>query len=73
MTTWYPDTCDCIADVEQEKILQPCRLHSAGLYADVLEHNRSFNLRHGSVILSENEVDAIVVDKAAEKLRIRRL
>lgn len=76
MTTWKPDTCDCIlefSDADVSKLIRAvriCKFHAAiaddAILAVVRAHNRSFNELLGTE-------DEILAAKAAERKRIRGL
>lgn len=76
MTTWKPDTCDCIVeyrDADTRQLIavrRKCGFHAAIpdnlILSTVRAHNRSFNLAVGT----EEEISAA---KAAELKRIRAL
>lgn len=47
MTTWYPDTCDCVIEsynTPQAKHLRRCARHAAHAPADVLAENQNKNV-----------------------------
>lgn len=44
MTTYKPDTCDCVIEIESQNFTKRCNLHKkAKDINEVLEHNRGFN------------------------------
>jgi len=43
MIIWNPDTCFCILDDTNKKILKPCRIHLNKRFSDTKAHNASFN------------------------------
>jgi len=80
MTTWAPDSCDCILEFDNNikwiKSDFKCNLHNnlrGQKHLDaVITHNQSFNLRFGRIVTEDNE-KLIIQDKKAERLRIRAI
>ena len=77
MTTWEPDTCDCMINMEKEEFMRRCKLHDNSEVAEVIEHNRGFNRGFNKVmtVLNQNdpEYTALILSKEKEKQRIRDL
>lgn len=86
-TIWRPDTCDCVIEYSNTesdedgdpkfiRIVESCQEHGHmgdnGQYKSILAHNRAFNLKHGRDP-TEEQIDEIISDKKAEKVRIREL
>lgn len=70
MTTWYPDTCDCVADLEKEILLKKCKLHKT--FTETISHNRSYNLSLPAQFDKE-DIDNLMIIKETEKKRIGKL
>jgi len=78
MTTWSPDTCDCIIEYNSRinwvNTVQKCRLHKSldgqALLNEVMAQNRRFN----SAIPNPTEIDfeEMSISKEVNKLRIRK-
>lgn len=64
MTTWHPDTCYCIVDLEAKQLIEKCKTHKNA--NQTLAHNRSFNKRHG-VTPTDQQREQIAIDKILEK------
>jgi hypothetical protein len=71
MTTWQPDTCDCLIENydegEKANFINRCKLHQDAKVDDVLAHNRSFNMA------AAKSDDEKIAAKSAEKERIKSL
>jgi len=79
---YSPDTCQCklIIDVSNVTLILPilvCQIHKlvsdADLLTTVLTHNTSFNLKLGSIALTEDQKIIISIDKSNEFIRIKTL
>jgi len=64
MTTWKPDTCECVADWEAARLIEKCVSHNS--FNQTVAHNRSFNLRDGRNPTDQQQAQQ-GLDKAAEK------
>lgn len=53
MTEWYPDTCNCVIDVESKEFIRRCKTHRT--VKQVENHNRSFNTRSATVEEKQTE------------------
>jgi len=79
---YSPDTCQCklIIDVSDMTLILPilvCQIHKAisdtDLLTTVLTHNKSFNLKLGSIPLTEDQRKTISIDKSNEFIRIKTI
>lgn len=78
MTTWSPDTCDCILEYNSRinwiSTIKKCRLHKSldgqALLNEVMALNRRFNMAHG-ITPDEIEFQDIAISKEVNVLRIR--
>ena len=72
MTIWKPDTCDCIIDYENKKMIKNCcKEHKT--VNDVIKHNQLFNYRYGeSKKLSIEQVEFLKLAKRQEKNELRK-
>jgi len=79
MTSWKPDTCDCILEfngnIRWIRTIKKCRLHNKIdgqiLLDTVSSQNRRFNSVFGKT-LTDAEQELIIESKEINKLRIRK-
>lgn len=64
MTIWKPDTCHCVADVENKNILINCKTHK--VWTALLNHHQAFNRRPQA---TEQQREALTKSKADEKAK----
>ena len=60
MTYWFPDTCNCICNIESQELIAKCDSHI--IYNDVLIDNQNHNLKFGREP-TETEIEIISNDK----------
>tara|TARA_R110000751_G_scaffold181968_1_gene288583 strand:+ start:385 stop:696 length:312 start_codon:yes stop_codon:yes gene_type:complete len=72
MTTWIPDTCDCIIDIENKKMLNHCCKEHKSIN-ECIKHNQLFNYRYGKEIkLTQTQQDDLKLGKNQEKMELRK-
>ena len=81
MRDWSPDTCSCVITITCPFTIvdwiKKCELHKnfdgTELLKEVLRHNNSFNLKFGSIKLTERQKTEVSIDKSNEKRRVRSM
>ena len=72
MTIWKPDTCDCIIDYENKKMINKCCTEHKTMN-DIVKHNQLFNYRYGKgKELTKIEIQDLNLAKRQEKMELRK-
>ena len=69
MITWYPDTCACIADNTNRRLIVQCRTHNT--WQEMRTHNNSFADPTRNTE-DEQRADAIVRELESKKPQYQR-
>jgi len=67
---WKPNTCNCVIDYDNKKIITHCISHNN--FNEVVIHNQSFNYKYGKgKELTQTQIEFLKIAKHEEKKKLK--